>query len=163
MSCDVAVAAFLMFASTNGGAHAVLMPAAGTAAAPEVVLQEPLFRNIVQRAAILRGDVDGYRKSIDAAAAPAPLPGFDTFSGAIAELSSLDEQGHVELLAGAYTGDLGDLKCILHGISQDLKVKLTAVAAAKTGHDEDLALRDMRYLLNDNVEVIDPPKRADRS
>jgi len=38
-----------------------------------------------------------------------------------------------------------------------LSVKLTAVQAAKTGKDEDLALRDMGFLLRDNVEVITAP------
>jgi hypothetical protein len=153
MSCDVAAAAFLMLASTGPSAG-------GAAASPEVVLAQPLYRSIVAEAAGLRSDVDAYRKITMGAAAPQPLARFDAFSARINQLSTLDEQGHVELMAGAYTGDLGDLKCILHGISQDLKVKLTAVAAANTGHDEDLALRDIRYLLNDNVEVIDPPKRG---
>ncbi len=54
-------------------------------------------------------------------------------------------------------GAQDDLKCILHGISQDLSVKLAAVSAAKTGKDEDLALRDMSFLLRDNVEVITAP------
>ena len=54
-------------------------------------------------------------------------------------------------------GATDDLKCILHGISQDLSVKLTAVQAAKTGKDEELALRDMSYLLRDNVDVITAP------
>ena len=40
-------------------------------------------------------------------------------------------------------GSTDDLKCILHGISQDLPAKLAAVDAAKTGHDQDAALRDM--------------------
>ena len=31
------------------------------------------------------------------------------------------------------------------------------VTDAKTGHDEDLALRELAYLLNDNVEVITTP------
>ena len=159
MSCDVAVAAFLLFTSSTGGAPLQATPAIGTS--PEVVLSAPLYRDIVKRAALLRSDVDSYRKSIGTA--PTPLPGFDAFTTRVSELSALDERGHVDLLAGNYTGDLGDLKCILHGISQDLKVKLNAVQTAKTGKDEDLALRDMRYLLNDNVEVIDPPKRADRS
>jgi hypothetical protein len=35
--------------------------------------------------------------------------------------------------------------------------KLAAVAAAKTGHDQDNALRDMSFLLRDNVEVITAP------
>ncbi len=88
------------------------------------------------------------------AADPAPLNGLDAFSARIAELSALDQQGH-ELLKAR--GSDGDLKCILHGISQDLPLKLAAVKDAKTGHDQDLALRDMAYLLNDNVEVITAP------
>ena len=128
------------------------------AAAPDVVLREPLFRDIVKRAAVLRTDVDVYRKTVAGAPEPVALPRFDHFSDEIGQLSALDEQGHVELLNGAYTGDLADLKCILHGISQDLTKKLFAVSNASSGHDQDLALRDMRYLLNDNVEVIDPPK-----
>jgi len=156
MSCDVAVAAFLMFASNTGAGPAQLTSA--VVASPQVVLQQPLYRDIVRRAAVLRGDVDAYRKGLDGSGALQPLAGFDAFSGKVGALSAMDEQGHVELLAGGYTGELGDLKCILHGISQDLKVKLTAVSTAKTIQDEEAALRDMRYLLNDNVEVIDPPQ-----
>jgi hypothetical protein len=63
-------------------------------------------------------------------------------------------QGHVEL---AKRGTDGDLKCILRGISQDLPKKLADLTAAKTGPDQDQALRDMSYLLNDNVEVITAP------
>ena len=86
------------------------------------------------------------------------LPRFDAFRAQVGELAGLDQQGH-ELLVKR--GAVDDLKCILHGISQDLSVKLAAVAAAKTGHEQDLALRDMAYLLNDNVEVITaPPKPA---
>ena len=69
MSCDVAAAACLLFASAGPGApQAVLTPA--VAAAPDVVLREPLFRDIVKRAAVLRTDVDVYRKTV--AGAPAP-------------------------------------------------------------------------------------------
>ena len=60
---------------------------------------------------------------------------------------------HIDNTGGA----VDDLKCILHGISQDLGLKLAAVAGAKTGHDQDLALRDMGFLLRDNVEVITAP------
>ena len=48
---------------------------------------------------------------------------------------------------------------ILRGISQDLPEKLAAVRAATTLKAQDLALRDMVYLLNDNVEVITAPPR----
>jgi hypothetical protein len=96
--------------------------------------------------------VEAYRKADlpDGAA----LPGFDAFSRDIAALSDLDMQGHVSLRD---RGVVDDLKCILRGISQDLPVKLKEVAEAKTAKARDLALRDMAYLLNDNVEVITAP------
>ena len=70
------------------------------------------------------------------------------------ELAALDMKGHVTLKD---RGAVDDLKCILRGISQDLPEKLSAMSAAKTVKDLDMALRDMVYLLNDNVEVITAP------
>jgi hypothetical protein len=155
MSCDVAVAAFLMFASAGPGAPA---QATFAVAAPASVAGEPLFADIVRRAGRLKGQVETYRQALSAAPAPMNLPRFDQFSAEVGRLAVLDQQGH-ELLKAR--GAVDDLKCILHGISQDLTVKLAAVAAAKTGHEQDRALRDMAYLLNDNVEVITaPPKPA---
>jgi hypothetical protein len=152
MSCDVAAAAFLMFASAApGGAPPAVIPAVAAAAH---VADEPLFKDIVGRAGRLKTRVEDYRKALGAAPAPLVLPAFDAFTAEIGALAALDQQGH-ELLKARGTD--GDLKCILHGISQDLPLKLAAVAAAKTGHDEDQALRDMAYLLNDNVEVITAP------
>lgn len=152
MSCDVAAAAFLLFTAAHPGANAMLTPA--VAQAPTPVAQEPLFRSIVDRAGALKGEVNGYRKTVGSAAQPLPLPHFDAFRAQIGELAAMDQQGHEMLKA---RGTDGDLKCILHGISQDLPLKLAAVTDAKTGHDEDLALRDLAYLLNDNVEVITAP------
>ena len=152
MSCDVAAAAFLLFAAAHPQSAPVLTPAVAQAPAP--VAQEPLFRTIVGRAGALKGEVTDFRKRLGAAAQPVPFPHFDAFRTEIGELAALDQQGH-ELLKARGTD--GDLKCILHGISQDLPLKLAAVADAKTGHDEDLALRDLAYLLNDNVEVITAP------
>jgi hypothetical protein len=63
-------------------------------------------------------------------------------------------QGHLELLKRGVTDDL---KCILRGISQDLPVKLKDVAEAKDAKARDFALREISYLLNDNVEVITAP------
>jgi len=155
MSCDVAFAAFLMFASAGSGAPAQMTFAV---AAPPSVAGEPLFADIVRRAGRLKGQVETYRKALSAAPAPLELPRFDLFRAQVGELAALDEQGHQLLVS---RGAADDLKCILHGISQDMSVKLAAVAAAKTAHDEDLALREMAYLLNDNVEVItSPPKPA---
>ena len=152
MSCDAAAAAFLMFAAAHPQAAPTLTIA--VAQAPTPVAQEPLFRSIVGRAGALKGEVNGFRKTLGAAAQLMPLPHFDAFRAQVGELAALDQQGH-ELLKAR--GADGDLKCILHGISQDLPLKVAAVADAKTGHDEDLALRDLAYLLNDNVEVITAP------
>ena len=106
------------------------------------------------RAGRLKAEVDGFRKTVAASTAPMGLPGLDDFTAEVSQLAALDEQGHQLLVA---RGSPDDLKCILHGISQDLPLKLDAVKQAKSGHDEDLALRDMAYLLNDNVEVITAP------
>lgn len=152
MSCDVAVAAFLMFASAGQGGPPAQMTFA--VAAPPSVAKEPLFADIVRRASRLKGEVETYRHAVGSSAAPLALPRFDEFRAEVGELAVLDEKGHQTLVA---RGAPDDLKCILHGISQDMSVKLAAVTAAKTGHDEDLALRDMAYLLNDNVEVITAP------
>ena len=155
MSCDVAAAAFLFFASTGPGLAPSAVPAVS---APASVASEPLFSDIVHRAGRLKSQVDVYRKDVGASAAAMALPSFDDFRAQIGALAVLDQQGH-ELLKAR--GAVDDLKCILHGISQDLGLKLAAVTAAKTGHDQALALRDMSYLLNDNVEVITaPPKPA---
>ena len=148
MSCDVASAAFLFFASTAPGGPAAPVPAVS---APASVASEPLFKDIIGRAGTLKARVDAYRKSVGTSQAPLSLPEFDMFRTEVGQLSVLDQQAHELLVA---RGAVDDLKCILHGISQDLGVKLAAVAAAKTGKDQELALRDMSYLLNDNVEVI---------
>lgn len=136
MSCDaIAAAAFLWLASSSA-------PAA-TAAAPVVaVAQEPLFIDIVRRAAALKGE---------AQAGATDLAGFKARTG---ELAALDMQGHVLLRE---RGTDGDLKCILKGISEDLAVKMAAVEAASDAQGRKLALDDMAYLLNDNVEVIQAP------
>ena len=154
MSCDVALAAYLVLASAQPGPPPALIPAVA-APAPTSVAAEPLFADIVRRAGRLKGEVEGYRTpALKAAAAAQPLPGFDTFQARIGQLAELDMQGHVEL---AKRGTDGDLKCILKGISQDLGVKLKALVQAPTGAAQDLALRDMDYLLRDNVEVITAP------
>ena len=151
MSCDaVAFAATLWLASTS----AAPPPAAPTPMlTPPSVASEPLFVGIVQRAGKLKAETKAY-ESAPAGAGVDQLKDFTAFEAGVAELSSLDMQGHVELVQRGYTDDL---KCILKGISQDLPVKLKALEAAndpKARHD---ALEDMFYLLRDNVEVITAP------
>lgn len=148
MSCDaVAVSAFLWLASTSP-AHAP-RPVVHAAEAPVSVAGEPLFADIIKRATALRADVAAMRK-----AGPGPLPGFAAFSTRIGELSDLDMKGHVTLKE---RGTDGDLKCILRGISQDLPLKLKEVVDARDEKSRDVALRDLDYLLRDNVEVITAP------
>ena len=156
MSCDVAMAAYIFLAATGPGAPAPRPLAA--LEAPKSVAAQPLFVDIVKRAAFLRTRVEGYRTpALKSATAAKPLPDFEKFQAQIAELSQLDMQGHLEL---AKSGQDGDLKCILKGISQDLALKLKVVVEAQTGAAEDAALRDMYYLLRDNVEVITTPPKA---
>ena len=159
MSCDaVAFSALLWFASFSPDAQAGAAPAVvqQPAPAPASVASEPLFADIVARAGGLKARAEAYRKGLptDPAAAAKPLKGFDAFGSEINDLSALDMKGHVTLKE---RGAVDDLKCILRGISQDLPGKLKAVGDAKTVKDQDQALRDMVYLLNDNVEVITAP------
>lgn len=154
MSCDViAFSAMLWLTSSSPAPLPTAVPALS---APASVAAEPLFADIVRRAGGLKLQVEAYRKSLgaDPAAPVAALPGVEAFGARIAELSALDMKGHLTLKE---RGAVDDLKCILRGISVDLPEKLAAMTAAKTVKDQDLALRDMVYLLNDNVEVITAP------
>jgi len=159
MSCDaVAFSAMLWLASFSpdaaqaGPAPAVVQPGQ----APPSVAGEPLFIDIVGRAKRLKAQTEAYRAALpkEPTAVAQALKGWDAFGLKIGELSDLDMKGHVTLKE---RGAVDDLKCILRGISQDLPEKLKAVGEARTVKDQDLALRDMVYLLNDNVEVITAP------
>ena len=160
MSCDAVSLSLTLWMAALGPA-----PAGGPApqaqiaiAAPPSVAREPLFSDIVKRAGGLKTQVETLRKAAPAEGAFQPLPGFDDFSKQVAALSALDMEGHLEL---AKRGVIDDLKCILRGISQDLPVRLKQVADATDAKTRDLALREMIYLLNDNVEVItSPPQPA---
>jgi hypothetical protein len=150
MSCDaVAVSAMLWLASASPVALPTSAPAA--VSAPHSVASEPLFADIVRRAGALKAEAQGF-ESLDGDLNS--VPAFATFKAGVAKLSELDMQGHVTLAA---RGTDGDLKCILKGISQDLPLKLNQVIAAADAKARRQALKDMTYLLNDNVEVITAP------
>ncbi|MFA7263582.1 MAG: hypothetical protein WC068_11230 [Caulobacter sp.] len=145
MSCDaVALAAALWMASAAPMA-ASPAPAVAVSAPPSSVASEPLFLDIVKRADTLKAQVDGWKGK------EGPLPGFDGFAAQITELSGLDMQAHLLL---AKRGTDGDLKCILRGISQDLPARLKEVETAPDQRSRDMALKEMFWLLRDNVEVI---------
>ena len=151
MSCDaVAFAATLWLASTTAGPAPATAPVLTT---PPSVASEPLFVGIVQRAGKLKAEAKAYEAAqLDGGVDK--LKDFSSFEAGVAELSSLDMQGHVDLVSRGYTDDL---KCILKGISQDLPVKLKALEAANDAKSRHDALEDMFYLLRDNVEVITAP------
>lgn len=148
MSCDLAAAAFL-FLAASGGAPAAPAPQPTTIS----VAKEPLYADIIGRAVRLKERVEGLRKLGQGPDAVA-LPGLDSLGAEIAALAEQDMKGHFDL---AKRGTDGDLKCILKGISQDLGKRLDELKAAKSWREQDGALRDMAYLLNDNVEVITAP------
>jgi hypothetical protein len=152
MSCDaVAFSAMLWLASTSATASPQGAPAA--VSAPPSVAGEPLFVDIVSRADKLKAEAEAYEKApLDGDVTK--LDGFTGFEADIGQLSALDMQGHVTLAA---RGTDGDLKCILKGISQDLPVKLKAMEDAADPKARLDALKDMTYLLRDNVEVITSP------
>lgn len=157
MSCGLAIATMLMLTNPDVALAAAQPPAA--ADAPVSVAGEPLFADIVARSGALKAEVDGW-----AAVGAADQPGFltgDVFAGfkaRAAELADIDMQGHIILRD---RGTDGDLKCILRGISEDIPKKVEAVEAATTAPARAVALSELSYLLNDNVEVITAPPQPE--
>jgi len=154
MSCDAAAAAaFVWLASTSplNTPHGLTLAAAE--APPPSVAGEPLFTDIVKRARQLKAETEGFLKD-DLSTGADALPDYAGFKARVAQLSDLDMQGHVTL---AQRGAKDDLKCILRGISQDLPVRLKDLEAAATPKARTDALKEMSYLLRDNVEVITAP------
>lgn len=157
MSCGVALAISLLLSDPNVALAAARPPAA--AEAPVSVAGEPLFADIVLRAGALRSVVRQW--SANLASAPdwymtsAELGRFKTEAEGLA---ALDMQGHLILKE---RGTDGDLKCILRGISEDIPVKLSAVESASSPAERSVALDELAYLLNDNVEVITAPPQPE--
>jgi hypothetical protein len=157
MSCGVALAISLMLSDPNVALAAAQPPVA--AEAPVTVAGEPLFADIVARSGALKGVVQGWIEAGAADqsgfAAGADFAGFRTRA---AELAALDMQGHVILKE---RGTDNDLKCILRGISEDIPLKVAALEAAASTAERRLALDELVYLLNDNVEVITAPPQPE--
>ncbi|MDP3802760.1 hypothetical protein [Brevundimonas sp.] len=157
MSCGVALAVSLLLSDPNVAMAAAQPPAA--VAAPVSVAGEPLFADIVARSGALKGVVQGWIAAgvvdqSDFAAGEA----FAGFRVSAVELAALDMQGHLVLKE---RGTDGDLKCILRGISEDIPVRIEAVVAAATPAERRVALDELAYLLNDNVEVITAPPQPE--
>ena len=157
MSCGLALTIALMMTDPNvATAAAVAAPAAD---APVSVAGEPLFVDIVTRSSALKSIVDGWSAS-GAADAQGFLTGdvYSDFKTRAEALAATDMQAHLVLKE---RGTDGDLKCILRGISQDLPKKLDELMKAANPAAQEVALRDMAYLLVDNVEVITAPPQPE--
>ena len=153
MSCGIALAVALMLVDPAVAEAAALPPVAPSA--PLSVAQEPLFADLVARSGALKSIVDGWMASGEA-----DRSGFFTgaayaaFKTQATELAQRDMQGHLILKE---RGTDNDLKCILRGISEDIPLKVAALEAAADAPARRLALDELSYLLNDNVEVITSP------
>ena len=140
MSCGLALALALTAGDITPAAPAAAVPAA---ALPASLAQEPLYAEIVQRA-------KGLHLRVKAAEA-SPNTDVAGLKKEIEALAALDMQGHFDLKARNVDGDL---KCILKGIAEDLPKRLDDLAAARDPDARVAALKEMSYLLNDNVEVV---------
>lgn len=153
MSCGAALAVALMMSNPAVAEAAAVPPVA--ADTPISVASEPLFADIVTRSGALKAIVDAW-----AASKAADQSGFFTgaeylaFKDRAHALAESDMQGHLILKE---RGTDNDLKCILRGISEDLPKKIAAVEAAPNASQRAVALSELSYLLNDNVEVITSP------
>lgn len=157
MSCGVALAVSLLLSDPNVALAAAQPPP--PADAPISVAAEPLFADIVVRSGALRSVVEGW-----VAAGVMDQAGFiggEAFTGLkaqAAELAAIDMQAHLILKE---RGTDGDLKCILRGISEDMPKKVAAVETAATPAERRVALDELAYLFNDNVEVITAPPQPE--
>ncbi|WP_295166554.1 hypothetical protein [uncultured Brevundimonas sp.] len=157
MSCGLALTIALAM-SNPSVALAAEQPAAAPGA-PVSVAGEPLFADIISRSASLKAVVDGW--AADKAADDAAFftsQAFTGFKAQAEQLAALDMQGHLILKE---RGTDGDLKCILRGISEDMPKKVQAVQAAANPAERAVALSELSYLLNDNVEVITAPPKPE--
>jgi hypothetical protein len=79
---------------------------------------------------------------------------FHSYAEAVTALAVRDMKGHDDLKA---RGTDNDLKCILKGVSIDLRLKLDAMRQAKSDRDLGAVLEDMTLLLDDNIDVVTTP------
>ena len=133
MSCGIALSIALMVSNPAVAEAASQPPAA--AGAPVSVAGEPLFADIIARSTELKALVDGWAasKAADAEGFFAG-PVFTGFKARADALSQLDMQGHLIL-----------------------KERGTAPTPAERA----VALSELSYLLNDNVEVITAPPQPE--
>ena len=157
MSCGAALALSLLLTDPHVAEAAAQPPA--VPGAPVSVAGEPLFMDIVSQSTAMRNIVGRW---IEAGAADnqafGSSPEFELIAAGARSLAERDMQGHLVLKE---RGTDGDLKCILRGIAEDMSKKVDAVRAAATPAERRVAIDELHYLLNDNVEVITAPPQPE--
>lgn len=155
MSCGIALTLALSLAALEVAPPANAPVAVASSPTVSGLVSEPLFADIISRASRLKLIVDGWSRdrAVDQAGFFAGAD-FVAFRSDVEQLASLDMQGHVVLRD---RGNDDDLKCILRGISEDLPHKIEALQTAPDAAERAVALSELAYLLNDNVEVITAP------
>jgi hypothetical protein len=157
MSCGVALALTLLLSDPAVAEAATQPPAAP--GAPVSVAGEPLFMDIVAQSTAMRNIVGRWIEAGRAEdAAFGASPEFELIATGARSLAERDMQGHLVLKE---RGTDGDLKCILRGIAEDMPKKIDAVRVAATPAERRVALDELHYLLNDNVEVITAPPQPE--
>jgi hypothetical protein len=154
MTCAVLFALSLATAAPAAGEAPAAVPAVATVSASAPLASEPMYADIVARARLLGLKLEGFKTQAAKGAAGSELAGYDAFKTELAQLAALNMQGHFDLKARNRDGDL---KCILKGVAEDLPVRLSDFEAAKTADQRVEMLKEIGYLLNDNVEVITSP------
>jgi hypothetical protein len=155
MSCGLILAASLLFSDPA----VVAAASAPVVETPLSVAGEPLFVDLVERSGRLKAIVDGWIASGEADGAGFfGGASYGRFKADAVDLAARDMAGHEDLKA---RGVDGDLKCILRGIAEDMPKRLSAVETAGDAAARKLALEELAYLLNDNVEVIVAPPRPE--
>ncbi|GGZ27423.1 hypothetical protein [Asticcacaulis endophyticus] len=132
---------------------AVPLSACATTPAPvNAIAKEQPYAGIIKQAGKLKTRSDTYAKTPSLT-----LLTNEKFQAFTAEVGSLSEQNlkaHLDMKA---RGTDNDLKCVLKGVSIDLKLKHDALIAAKTDAELQHTLNELSALLSDNIDVITTP------
>ncbi|MDC7676094.1 hypothetical protein [Asticcacaulis machinosus] len=131
---------------------APLSACATTPASVNAIAKEQPYAGIVKQSGALKARSDTYNK-----APSLTLLNNAKFQAFVADVGNLSEQNlkaHFDMKA---RGTDNDLKCVLKGVSIDLKLKHDALLAAKTDAELKHTLTELSALLSDNIDVITTP------
>lgn len=131
---------------------APLSACATTPAPMNAIAKAQPYAGIVKQAGKLKTRSDDYAKTPSLTLLTNLK--FQAFAGDINDLSEQNLKAHFDMKA---RGTDNDLKCVLKGVSIDLKLKHDALLAAKTEAELQHTLTELSALLSDNIDVITTP------